>query len=387
MGLLILCILLCIGLYFYLGYSGYDIKGHWKICVYALNGYDPFPLIGEKAVLEWVGKIPAKFSTVPWACVFGSVFYGGFLPLEYAEIYLWVLHFIFWALTGITVFLRYRGKMENRVLWLFVLLIAAQFSFMYSLRFGNMGGIVCCMLIMSICLADKRPWLAGILLGFAMMKPQIAAIVCLVYLLNRKWKPLFLAAGIDIAGWIATGILTDTGIVTLLKETFSSGTASGEQYLGLLSFLLSFGWEKSLILILNVIIGIGYTLVLWLYLKKSCALEENALILYAPACIASTFWIYKNGTDYLILAFAAAFFVLLGIREQVSKRDFWICVLGTAYLEMSRCAVYLGVVLLEETSWGRNLVKSIDGFILGIVGVILCRLWVKYYGRNASYAR
>lgn len=95
MGLLILCILLCIGLYFYLGYSGYDIKGHWKICVYALNGYDPFPLIGEKAVLEWVGKIPAKFSTVPWACVFGSVFYGGFLPLEYAEIYLWVLHFIF----------------------------------------------------------------------------------------------------------------------------------------------------------------------------------------------------------------------------------------------------------------------------------------------------
>lgn len=211
--------------------------------------------------------------------------------------------------------------------------------------------------------------------------------MCLVYLLNRKWKPLFLAAGIDIAGWIATGILTDTGIVTLLKETFSSGTASGEQYLGLLSFLLSFGWEKSLILILNVIIGIGYTLVLWLYLKKSCALEENALILYAPACIASTFWIYKNGTDYLILAFAAAFFVLLGIREQVSKRDFWICVLGTAYLEMSRCAVYLGVVLLEETSWGRNLVKSIDGFILGIVGVILCRLWVKYYGRNASYAR
>lgn len=378
LGMLSLCVLVCIGLYFYLKYTGYDIKGHWKICVYALNGYDPFPLIGKKAALPWVGKIPGKFSTVPWACIFGSVFYGGFLPLKQAEVYLWILHFVFWFLLAITIKSCYGKELRKPELYLLIFLVASQFSFMYSLRFGNMGAVVCCILVMSICLIDRIPWLSGILLGFAMMKPQIAAIVCLVYLLNKKWKPLVIGAAIDIAGLITTSIVTNTGMLQLLREMLQSGTASKEQYLGLCSFLLAFGWDRRVILLLNMLLGIGYTVVLWYYLKKKSNRIMNEIVLYAPACIASTFWMYKNGTDYLILAFASAFFVLLCMRKELSWRDFWVSAFGIGYLQMSRCLVYIGVLLTKDTGWGRNLVKSVDGFVLAIVGVILCRLWVKY---------
>jgi len=87
--------LTCLFLYYYIGgYGKYDITGHWRICKYTLEGYNPYLLTGLDPVIESVGTIPHGFSTVPWGCVFGSIFYGGFLPLEWAVVYVYVLHFL-----------------------------------------------------------------------------------------------------------------------------------------------------------------------------------------------------------------------------------------------------------------------------------------------------
>lgn len=378
------CLVVCVILYFYMGYSAYDVKGHWRICRYTLLGYDPFPLIGKKAILDSVGRIPKGFSTVPWSCTLGNVFYGGFLPVTLAKIYIWVLHFVVYGVTAVVIWRKFGAYLKRKELLLLVLLIGAHFSFMYSLRFGNAGAIICCLIILSICIVDTHPWLSGICIGLAMTKPQIAAIICLVYLLNWKWKPLVIGAVMDLAGWAATGIITKTSPFLLLKETFSSGTASDKQYLGLLSVMQAFGWNKTVILILNVMIGILYTILLWRYLKKRVQPEACRWLLYAPACIASTFWIYKNGTDYLILVYAAACFLILCLKQELKRKDFWIALFSMGYLQMSRCLVYAGVLLVGETSWGRDLFKSIDGLLLGIAGVILCRLCSRYLKKENS---
>ena len=92
---MLLCAVVCAVLFVFLeGYTKGDVRGHWRICRYTLEGLNPYLLIGQPAAIESVGAIPAAFSTVPWSCVFGSVFYAGFLPLEGAYVYIFVMHFV-----------------------------------------------------------------------------------------------------------------------------------------------------------------------------------------------------------------------------------------------------------------------------------------------------
>ena len=98
LGLLAACALVCVSLYFIIGYSCYDLVGHWRICRYTLLGQNPYLMIGVDGP---VGEVPPGFSTVPWSCVLGNVFYGGFLPLQQVWIYNLVLHLVGAAVTAI----------------------------------------------------------------------------------------------------------------------------------------------------------------------------------------------------------------------------------------------------------------------------------------------
>ena len=54
-------------------------------------------------------------------------------------------------------------------------------DFLYSLQNGNAGAGICCLLLIAIALCDEVPILAGILLSFAMIKPQVALPVAAAY--------------------------------------------------------------------------------------------------------------------------------------------------------------------------------------------------------------
>ena len=378
---MLLCAAVCAAVFVILeGYTKGDVRGHWRICRYTLEGLNPYLLIGQPAAIESIGAIPAAFSTVPWSCVFGSIFYAGFLPLEGAYVYIFVMHFVAVAALLLVIYNKYKSALSKKQLAVLLLVPPVHFSFMYSLHFGNAGGIICCMLMTAFLIGKKHPCIAGVLLGFAMMKPQIAAIICLVFLLEKRFKTLFTAAGIVIAGWAATSLAISVNPIDLIKYTLESGTAASTQYLGLLNNLKYFGVDSTLILLMNVAIGCAYTLALYLYLKKKA--RADSVFIFVPACIASVFWIYKNGTDYMILAFAAAFFCLLCMSKRLTVADYIASICSVAWLQMSRCAVYLGVTLFDDNYFVRDIFKSADGLIVAIVGIYLCRLWVKYSGEE-----
>lgn len=377
---LLSCVFVNVIIYYFIlgGYLGADLNGHWSICAYTLKGYDPYPLIGEVGPIAEFPKIYLGFSAVPWGCTLGNVFYPGFLSLQTAHVYNFIAHFIALFVTAIAVCKFYKEYSNKRGFVLILLVLCAHFSFMYSLYYGNAGAIICLMLIMSIFLAEKHPYISGVMLALAMSKPQIAAIVCIIYLLNKNWRTLFTAAIIDVFFWILTSLIVKTSPLVLLAETFSSGTASVKQYLGLFSALQYIGIDKILVLAMNVLVGLGYTVGLWYYMCKVKKVDKNSLVLYAPACIASTFWIYKNGTDYLILAFAAIFLCELFVKGVMSVKDRWISFLCIGYLEMSRCAVYVGLIVAEDNNMLRDLIKGLEGLLLALVGIVVCKLWVKY---------
>ena len=64
---------------------------------------------------------------------------------------------------------------------------------------------------------DEHEYLSGILLAFAMIKPQDTVIVCLVFLMMKKFKPLIVAAVIDVSAWFAVSVLTRKGMLELLR--------------------------------------------------------------------------------------------------------------------------------------------------------------------------
>lgn len=377
------CLLVSVALFFYLYQTILgDLRGHWPICRYTLEGINPYPLIGQPAAVEAIGTIPPAFSTVPWSCVFGSAFYAGFLPFEWAYTYNFVLHFASLVALMVAIYKTFKDILPKNHMIIALLVPGAHFSFLYSVNYENAGGIICCWLMIAFLIGEKHPYISGILLGFAMMKPQITGIICLVYLLRKQWKQLFTAAAIVIAGWAATCILTSTGPVELLIQTLESGTAAETQYLGLFNNLKYFGVDSTVILLINVAVGGIYTLAVYFWVNKKANLKADSLFAFVPACIASTFWIYKNGTDYMVVAFVALLVCVLYVRNGMSIADYIIAILSIGYLEMSRCAVYLGVVIFEDNLFIRDLFKSGDGLLIAIAGIFVCRLWIKYNGES-----
>ncbi|MBE6617233.1 MAG: DUF2029 domain-containing protein [Ruminococcaceae bacterium] len=373
--------LTCLFLYYYIGgYGKYDITGHWRICKYTLEGYNPYLLTGLDPVIESVGTIPHGFSTVPWGCVFGSIFYGGFLPLEWAVVYVYVLHFLTVAVLIGVLLKKFAHIFQSSTAIILFFIPLSHFSFMYSVHYGNAGAIICCLLIIALLIYEDNPWLAGILFGLSLMKPQISAIFCLVFLFKKQWKVLLVSFSIVFSGWGATALITKTNPLTLLLQTFDKGTASGGQYLGLFNNLKYFGIDSKIILMMNMVVGICFVTILYYHILNKSLQTNNSLFCFVPACIASTFWFYKNGTDYMILAFATLFFCILFLKANMVFKDCIGALFAIGYLQMSRCLVYLGIICFEDNLFVRDLFKSFDGLILGILGIYLCHSWKKYNG-------
>lgn len=389
--LFLLYIVACIILFFFLiGYVPSDLPGHWRICKYTLEGYNPYLLIGKESLIPSIGQIPRGFSTVPWSCVFGNLFYGGFMPLSWATTYIFVLHFGALFFLIYILYHKFYPLLSGKALAVLILLPCTHFSFTYSLSYSNSGGIICCILIIALLISHEHPLTAGVLLGLSMMKPQIAAISGLVFLLNKQWKVLTLASIIVMSGWISTAIITSTPLLELLLQTFNSGTAEITQYLGLLNNLKYFNVNSKLILLLNMAIGAVYVIILYFYIKKQSSDAFQSPFIYVPACIASTFWIYKNGTDYSILTFASIFFCMLCVKKELPMKDRLGSIVSVGYLQMSRIIVYLAVFFFKDNLFIRDMFKTADGIIIAIIGIYLCKLYVKnsqYTITSISYTR
>lgn len=350
----------------YLAISGwsshYDLDGHWQICNFAINGIDPYLHIGS--------EIDSGFSTVPWACILGNIFYLGFCDIEVARIYIWVLHWIMYILTAVVVYLTFFKKI-NSVYILLSLTAIGQFSFAYSLWFGNDGAIICFLVIIAICLLKKHPYISGTLFGLAMTKPQITAIILLVVLLNRNYKVITTAAAITILGWTATAIITNTGMITLLQETLNSSTSNKGQYLGLFSVLTNFGFPSIFVMIINFSIGIFYTIYFWRQTK------HNELVSFIPACIASTFWIFKNGTDFLILIYVTGILICISLYLKMPKGKMLFCLGSAFYLQTNRLIINAAMYLINNSWLWKNIFKGLDGVILICIGIWVIQLWRK----------
>ena len=344
----------------------HDFLGHWKLCAYALHGIDPYPLIGVKVpAVEELGIIPKYWGTTPYGLLLGNLFYAGFLAmntaalipskpflinkdiqayreinstLEPAEIYFIVISVAFVLVTAIVIFQTFK-TFSKRVAWTSALLAIFSFSLLIPLKnTGNASGTICCMLILISFLQEKYPTLSGVLLAFAMIKPQLALIFCVTLLLMRRFKILFIAAAIDILAWLIVSFMLQTSPMVLLQEFLATGAGGTRSYAGI--FTLFTASDHQLAMGFSMLAGIIYVLIGHKFLSD-CKISAFK---FFPACIAATFWCYSFYNDFYILILPAIVCVYVMIESKKISIPFVSALFMTFGVFLWMCFIFNGTI-------------------------------------------
>ena len=385
-----------------------DLLGQWKLCAYALRGIDPYPLIGvEIPAVEELGIIPKNLGTTPWGLLLGNLFYPGFLPmsiaafipnepltigkdlnayreinimLEPAEIYFIVLNVIMLLATAIIIFQTFKN-LSRKLAWTSALLaIFSAVQLIPLINTGNASSVICCILILISFLQEDYPKLSGVLLAFAMVKPQLALIFCVTLLLMRQFKILLIAAAIDISAWLIVSFMTKIAPFVLLTEFLATGAGGDTSYAGI--FTLFTASNHHLAMGLSMLAGIIYVFVGHKFLSE-CKISAFK---FFPACIASTFWCYSFYNDFYILILPAMICVYIMIETKDFVVPFGAAVFMTVGIFL--LMIYLANinVLLSVIDWntlfGLETVRYIvhtwvirtfwEGVVI-LIGLYICR--------------
>lgn len=294
-------------------FSFKDFKGQWQICALALRGVDPYLQIdvANPAVPE-IGSIPVGWGTSPWGMLLGNIVYPGFLNEATAFKWFIAASVIVLAATFAVVFIKLKKNSLSYAIMAIPVLLLPNYV-LTSVLHGNAGFVFCAFTVLACLICDDLPIVSGVLLGFAMIKPQVAALVCLTLLLLKKFKVLIAAAAVDVAATLAACVMLKKAPWVLASE-FLGADIGGDNspYRGFMNILyVYFDLDENITMALSMIFGIIFTVIFVLLLKNKTEKESAAIpfyIFFIP-CIITTMWSYSWLNDYYIMVPAGLVFL------------------------------------------------------------------------------
>lgn len=216
------------------------------------------------------------------------------------------------------------------------LLIALAFpAVLVNIGHGQNGFLTAALLGGALHLLDRRPWLAGVLIGLLVYKPQFGILIPIALLASGRWSSISAAAA-TVAALAAVSLVTLGGDVWHgFRESLTfSQTVLLEQG--------GTGWEKMQSVFSAVrMSGAGnqaaYTVqaalaltlaasIAWLW-QSDAAFELKAAGLATASLLATP---YVLDYDLVVLAIAIAFLVRHGLRR--GFRDYEISLLAAAWI-------------------------------------------------------
>lgn len=286
-----------------------DFRGRWQESAYLLRGVNPFDAVAGKNIIEEIGVIDPDFATVPWAWIWGMIISPGFLKYEVAQIYGYFVFFIGAVLTALVVYkyiertfpwtdIQNGREKENWCVCAFFI-VFSQYCWVWSFLCGNHGALACCFIVVAVCVYRDHPCFAGIMMTFAMIKPQVAAVFFVTFLILKQYRVILTAVIAEALTMVALWTMTGIGIWELCFRTVTVGTSYDTAFYGLFNMLKYVGVPTMWILLLDVAVGIIYLVVHTLMTRRYVG--ENDLHIFIGATIASTFWFYKQSHDYVII--------------------------------------------------------------------------------------
>lgn len=370
-----------------------DHEWIYRELVYAMRGVDMSTAIAENIVFNDIGLVEIS-STWPWAKILGIGVHGAFLPFEISKIYVCILYVIVLVVIGVFLnngiikYYHINKKQIKYVICITTLILISSWYYVYLVCTFNNGSFVCLMIIFALLLEKKHPFVAGILMAFAMIKAQIALPFFAVFLLRKKWKLISTSVSIVVTSWIGSCVLTKVlpweQIANLLNGQVPSNAASYARY-GMADFILLFDDSKILFTMLLSIIG--GLLLLWIIEMKFMRddiKERYIFVSYYPAAIVSLLWCYTTKCDYLILTVVAlgAFEIWLVNNKTIKDTFFLMIIFGGTIMNLTNILAQLLVKIhLITDSFAQPLEGRLDTIVLL---VMLIGLTIRMYKNTGS---
>jgi alpha-1,2-mannosyltransferase len=238
----------------------------------------------------------------------------------------------------------YLATMRSIVAEKGAVLLALAFPAVYmNLTHGQNGFLTAALIGGGLMLLDKRPWVAGVLIGLLAYKPQWGVLMPLALLAEGRWKTIasagltvLIAAGLT---WLLFGEETWRAFLANTQFTrhtvLENGGAGFWKIQSIFAMVRMWGGSIGLAYVAQAIAGIGAA-VLVVLLWRSRAdqrLKSAGLIVGAFLCTP-----YGFDYDFMALAPAGAFLVSYGLERGLKTSELIALVLAFAAPILTRPA-------------------------------------------------
>ena len=237
------------------------------------------------------------------------------------------------------------------------LLIAAAFPAVFvNIGHGQNGFLTTALLGGALHLLDRRPWLAGVLIGLLAYKPQFGALIPIALLAGARWRTIG-AAIVTVASLIALSLVTLGGGVwhafadsmaftqTVVLE---QGNTGWEKIQSIFSAVRMWGGSVQLAYAFQIALAAALAATLARLWHSDAAFELKAAALSVASLLATP---YVLDYDLVVLGIAIAYLARLGLAH--GFRAYEISVLAAAWIAplLSRgiaqvAAIPLGLLVL-----------------------------------------
>ncbi len=299
---------------------GYDFIAFWSAAKLTLAGHPA--LVFDEAALSAVQHAAAAFRpdiVFPWHYpppFLLAVLPLGFLPYP-AALALFVL-----ATAALYAALA-RCVLSDRRAWI---VTAATPAALINLLDGQNAFLTVALAGFALLWLDRRPWLAGVLIGLAALKPHLAVLFPLALLAEGRWRSLAAAAATGVAlagaslavfGWETLAAFLHH--LPLTQDMAASGAVPWGTMPSAYVFALSLGVSTTAANVLQGLVALFAAVCVWrAWRRRSAPFEAKAAVLLTASLLVSPYLFYY---DLLWAALAVAFLVRLGLRDGFGRGE------------------------------------------------------------------
>jgi hypothetical protein len=223
-----------------------------------------------------------------------------------------------WMAAGLAAYLAtIRAILPRKETWLVALAFPAVFV---NLGHGQNGFLTAALLGSALQMMDRRPWLAGVLIGLLAYKPQFGVLIPLALLASGRWTTIIAAAATVAVLVIAATLCLGTGIwQAFLHSTnftqhivLEQGGTGWEKIQSIFSAVSAWGASVPVAYAVQTALGLALAVsIVWLW-RSEAAFDLKASALATASLLATP---YVLDYDLMVLAVAIAFFVRHGLAR------------------------------------------------------------------------
>jgi len=310
---------------------GTDFSNVWAAGKLVLDGrpdapYDP--VLQHAAEREAFGGRPVPFFGWHYPPLF-LIVAAALALLPYG----WAL--LVWTAIGLSAYLAtVRAILPRPETVLLALAFPATFV---NLGHGQNGFLTASLLGGALLLLDRRPLVAGVLIGLLAYKPQFGVMIPLVLLATSRWQVIAAAAVTVLAAGAVTFALFGAKVWTAFAHSteftrvvvLEAGDTGWEKIQSIFSAVRMWGGSIELAYAAQAALALALAVSLvWLWRSRTADdLKAAALVC---ACLLATPYVLDY--DLVVLAVAIAFFVRHALNQNRGFRDYEISVLAFVWI-------------------------------------------------------